>query len=147
MVSNGRLLIIGGILLLVERYRSAFPYTSLAWAYPWTVYALVVGMGVVTAGLLRLFADLKSAVDLLRAGGTARRRDRRRCRDCRMAVECSIAPSSFFGILMAGWMLHLMGVSVFGGYAVTTHLLPRWNFTLLIGSAFPLLIGLIVFRG
>ena len=47
---------------------------------------------------------------------------------------------------MVGWLIQLAGQSVFGGFAVTTHLLPKWNFALLIGSGFPLTVVVLGLR-
>ena len=52
----------------------------------------------------------------------------------------------FWSVFMVGWLIQLAGQSVFGGFAVTTRLLPKWNFALLIGSAFPLTVVVLGLR-
>ena len=137
--SGGLLLVFGGFLLIISGIGQLLLNTSLVWAFPWTVYALVVGMCLVTLGLFRLFNLLNPRLNLFGRIALLASLIGAAVASFGWALSL-IAPDSFFGLLMAGWMLHLMGVSVFGGYAVTTHLLPRWNFALLIGSAFPLVI-------
>jgi hypothetical protein len=52
--------------------------------------------------------------------------------------------SAFWNLFMLGWLLEVMGHTVFGGFVMTTHLLPKWNFALLIGSALPLTVVVLV---
>ncbi len=50
----------------------------------------------------------------------------------------AVANTDIWNLFFAAFLLYLAGHSVFGGFATTTHLLPRWNAALLIGSALPL---------
>lgn len=142
---SGRSFIIAGAFFIAGAFGQLQPGAA-AWVAMMTVYMAFLGTSMIAYGLSGMFVRFNTQLNmfgrlaLLAAliGALA------------AAVGWALivlAPGSFFGVLMAGWMLHLMGVSVFGGYAVTTHLLPRWNFALLIGSAFPLLISLYIFQG
>jgi hypothetical protein len=55
-----------------------------------------------------------------------------------------VVGNDFWNLFMVGWLVQVAGHTVFGGFAVTTHLLPRWNFALLIGSALPLTVVVLV---
>lgn len=111
-----------------------------------SLYALVPGMVLVMLGLLglwlrynltmNLFGKLALLVTLLGAA----------IMSFGWLLTLLLA-GGFWSVFMVGWLIQLAGQSVFGGFAVTTHLLPKWNFTLLIGSAFPLTVVVLGLRG
>ncbi len=146
IVWSGRSLMIAGACFILSALGQLQVYAAGAWIGAATVYMVSLGTILTAYGLYGVFVrfnaqlNLFGRVALLAAiiGAAA------------AAVGWALivlVPDAYFGVLMAGWMLHLIGVSVFGGYAVTTHLLPRWNFSLLIGSALPLLIVLFIVQG
>jgi hypothetical protein len=105
--------------------------------YRLSLLAFVPGMTFIALGLLGIFLRYKAqlhlfgTLSLLTALIGA----------CITAVGwlLTLAGSdNFWNVFMLGWLLYLAGHSVFGGFATTTHLLPKWNFALLIGSALPL---------
>jgi hypothetical protein len=49
-----------------------------------------------------------------------------------------VVGDNFWQLAVVGWLLYIAGQTVFGGFATTVHLLPKWNWALLIGSALPL---------
>lgn len=144
IVWSGRGLIIAGVCFILSAL-GQLQIGAAAWALAMGVYLPFIGTSTIAYSLSGFFVrfgaqlNLFGRVALLTAiiGAAV------------AAVGWALivlAPDAFFGVLMAGWVLHLIGVSVFGGYAVTTRLMPRWNFALLIGSAFPLLISVYVFQ-
>jgi len=56
-----------------------------------------------------------------------------------------IAGDNFWNLFITGLLLYLGGHTVFGGFAATTHLLPKWNYALLIGSGLPLTVVVLGF--
>lgn len=131
---SGWLCIVGGLCFVVNSFSQL---QGLAGMYqPLALYALAPGMVLIMLGLmgvwlrykakLNLFGMLALLTTLIGAGITAA--------GWFLALTGGFAMNVFF----IGWMIQLAGHTVFGGFAATTHLLPKWNWSLLIGSALPL---------
>lgn len=48
------------------------------------------------------------------------------------------------GVFLSGWMVYLAGWSVFAGYSLSERLFPQWNVGVVIGSAMPLAVALLM---
>ena len=111
-----------------------------------SLYALVPGMALITLGLLGIWLRYKTHLNVF--GKLAL------LTTLMGAIIMSFGwlftlsgTNGFWIVFMVGWLIQLAGQSVFGGFAVTTHLLPKWNFALLIGSGFPLTVVVLGLRG
>jgi hypothetical protein len=113
------------------------PGMSSGGLYELSLYAFVPGMTFIMLGLigiflrykaqLNLFGKLSLLTTLIGAGMTA------------IGWLLTLTGDDrFWSVFMTGWLVQMAGHSVFGGFVATTHLLPKWNFSLLIGSALPL---------
>lgn len=104
-----------------------------------SIAALIPGMILITLGLLGIFLRYNAHIHLFG-----------RLALLATLIGAAIASigwlllvtvgDSLWNVFIIGWLLYLMGHSVFGGFAANTHLLPKWNFALLIGSGLPLTI-------
>lgn len=113
--------------------------------YHLSIYALIPGMLLLALGMVGiylryqremvLFGKIALLTALIGAALTG----------VSWLVTLTVSDSAW-AIFMVGFLVYLAGASVFGGYATTTHLLPRWNWTLLIGSALPLTLVLLSLR-
>ncbi|HEX2621841.1 MAG TPA: hypothetical protein VHL11_16905 [Phototrophicaceae bacterium] len=146
--SSGWLFILGGMFFIassISQLQANASFTS-GGIYQLSLYAIIPGMALIMLGLLgiflryraelHVFGTLSLLATLIGAGITA------------VGWLLTLTGgSSFWNIFILGWMIQLMGQSVFGGFAATTHLLPKWNFTLLIGSGFPLTVIMLGLSG
>lgn len=134
---SGWLCIFGGIFFAAGSLGQLQP--SSGSALPLSLYALVPGMALVMLGMIGIFLRYKSKMELfgklslltalIGAGVTA------------IGWLLTLtAVNGFWNVFILGWMVQLMGQTVFGGFATTTRLLPKWNWALLIGSGLPLTI-------
>lgn len=136
---SGWLFIFGGIFFAAGSVSQLQSNSGIRFdgVYQLSLYALVPAMALIMLGLLGLFLRYKANMVLfgklalltaiVGAGLTS------------IGWLFALASvNGFYNVFMIGWLVHLAGHSVFGGFAMTTHLLPKWNFALLIGSAFPL---------
>jgi hypothetical protein len=142
---SGWLCIFGGIFFTASSVSQLRPSSGLTFggAYQLSLYALVPGMALIMLGLLgillryrahlNLFGKLSLLTALVAAGVTAIG-----------LLLTLVVGNDFWNLFMVGWLVQVAGHTVFGGFAVTTHLLPRWNFALLIGSALPLTVVVLV---
>lgn len=127
---SGWLCILGGVFFAASSLLQAgFQTLSMA--------ALVPGMALITLGLLGIFLRYRAQINLfgklallatLLGAGVA---------SIGWLLTLTLS-ESFWSVFFMGWLLYIGGHTVFGGFAATTHLLPKWNFALLIGSALPL---------
>ena len=144
---SGWLFILGGIFFTLSSISQLQPISSMSFGmvHQLSLYALVPGMVLFTLGLLGLwlrykahmvmFGKLALLTTLLGAGVMS------------LGWLFTLTASNrFWSVFMVGWLIQLAGQSVFGGFAVTTHLLPKWNFALLIGSGFPLTVVILGLR-
>lgn len=144
---SGWFCIIGSIFFAASSLNQLQPGSGLTsgMTYQISLYALVPGMAFIMLGLLgillrfkeqmNLFGRLSLLTSVVGAGITS----------VGWMLNLTVG-SSFWNLFMVGWVLQLVGQSVFGGFAVTTRLLPRWNFVLLIGSVLPLTVIAVVFQ-
>lgn len=136
---SGWLLIFGGVFFAVSSISQLQPgsHYTFEGVYQLSMFAFVPAMILLVPGLIgvylryesqmNLFGRLSLLVAILGIVIAAL-----------AAVLTALVSPSFWSWMMFGWIIHLIGTSVFGGFVMTTHLLPRWNFSLLIGSALPL---------
>ncbi|MDZ4767221.1 MAG: hypothetical protein SGI73_21980 [Chloroflexota bacterium] len=137
--SSGWFCLLGGVLFVASSLSQLQPgsFLSSDGLYRASILALVPGMIFITLGLLGLYLRLHAQMNffgklslltaLIGAGVTS------------VAWMLTVVRiEGFYSLFIVGWMVHLIGMSVFGGYATTDHLLPRWNVTFLIGSGLPL---------
>lgn len=140
---SGWLCILGGVFFAassVSQLQAGFQ------TYQLSIAALVPGMALITLGMLgiwlrynahiHIFGKLSLLAALIGAGIASVG-----------WLMTLMGMGSFWYIFFMGLLLYLGGHSVFGGFAATTHLLPKWNFALLIGSALPLTIAVLGFAG
>ena len=136
---SGWLCILGGIFFTA----SSLSQLQLgSQTYNLSVAALIPGMVFVTLGLLSIFLRYYAHIHIL--GKLAL---------LAALVGAAIttigwlliltAGDSLWNVFLVGWLLYLGGHTVFGGFATMTHLLPKWNFALLIGSALPLTVAVL----
>lgn len=142
---SGWLCIFGGIFFAAASVSQLQPgsHYSFYGVYQLSIYALVPGMILITLGLLGiwlrysqhivLFGKLALLTSLLGAGVSA------------LGWLFTLTGGNFYAVFMVGFLVHLIGQSVFAGFATTTRLLPRWNYTMLIGSALPLTVVMLTF--
>ena len=133
---SGWFCIFGGIFFAASSLSQLQPgaQTNTLW-----ITAVVPGLVLITLGMLGIFLRYNAHLNLFG----------------RLALLAALAGStvatagwllsgtvnsSLWNIFLMGWLLYLAGHSVFGGFAATTHLLPKWNYAMLIGSALPLTI-------
>lgn len=136
---SGWLFIFGGIFFAAGSVSQLQSNSGIRFdgVYQLSLYALVPAMALIMLGLLGillrykanmvLFGKLALLTAIVGAGVTSIG-----------WLFALAAVNGSYNVFMIGWLVHLAGHSVFGGFAMTTHLLPKWNFALLIGSAFPL---------
>lgn len=136
---SGWFCLLGGIFFAASSISQLQPGSQ---TYQLSIAALVPGMVLITLGLLGMFLRYNAHINLFgklallaALGGAA------------VAligwVLLLAGGDSFWNVFLVGWLLYLAGHSVFGGFAATIHLLPKWNFALLIGSAMPLTIAVL----
>lgn len=142
---SGWLCILGGIFFTassVTQLQSSSGFT-FGGGYQLSLYALVPGMALIMLGLvgillrynahLNLFGKLSLLTALIGAGVTS------------IGLLLTLtAGNDFWNLFMMGWLVQVAGHTVFGGFVMTTRLLPKWNFALLIGSALPLTVVVLV---
>ena len=142
---SGRFFILGGIFFVLSSVSQLQPTSSNVFdgVHQLSLYALVPGMALIMLGLfgiwlrykadMHLFGKISLVTALIGAGimtfGW---------------LFTLTAGNGFWDLFMVGWLIQLAGQSVFGGFAVNTRLLPKWNFALLIGSASPLTVVVLV---
>ena len=136
---SGWLCIFGGIFFAASSLSQLQPGSQ---TYNLSIAALIPGMVFITLGLLGICLRYYRQINLF--GKLAL---------LAALVGAAIATigwlliitigDSMWNVFLVGWLLYLAGHTVFGGFATTTHLLPRWNFALLIGSALPLTIAVL----
>ncbi|MEZ4671357.1 MAG: hypothetical protein R3E39_25930 [Anaerolineae bacterium] len=141
----GWLFIFGGIFFAVSSISQLQPgsHYTFTGIYQLAIYALVPGMTFIALGLLgillrfnvqiNLFGRLSLFTALIGAVVMA------------FSWLLTLLGNDSYRIFLIGWLIHIAGHSVFGGFATVTHLLPRWNFALLIGSALPLTLVILSF--
>jgi hypothetical protein len=142
---TGWLFILGGTFFAVSSIGQLQPTSSNVFdgVHQLSLYALVPGMVLIMLGLFGVW--LRYKVDMHLFGKISL------IAALIGAVIMSFgwlftltAGNGYWNVFMIGWLIQLMGQSVFGGFATTTHLLPKWNFALLIGSGFPLTVVVLV---
>ena len=139
---SGWLCIFGGIFFLASSVTQLQSGSGIMFGAA-SLYALVPGMALITLGLfgillrynahLNLFGKLSLLTALIGAGVTS----------IGLLLTLTVG-NDFWNLFMLGWLVQVAGHSVFGGFVMTTHLLPKWNFALLIGSALPLTVVVLV---
>jgi hypothetical protein len=138
---SGWLCIFGGIFLLAS---SIGQLNSVSGFGAVSLYALVPGMALIMLGLfgillrynahLNLFGKSSLLLTLAGAGVTS----------VGLLLTLTAHYVNGYNLFIAGWLVQVAGHSVFGGFVMTTHLLPKWNFALLIGSALPITVIVLV---
>lgn len=56
----------------------------------------------------------------------------------------TLVSPDFWVVFLSGWMVYLAGWSVFAGYSLSERLFPPWNVGVVIGSAMPLAVALVM---
>jgi hypothetical protein len=138
---SGWLCILGGVFFAassISQLQAGFQ------TYQLSIAALIPGMALITLGMLGIWLRYNAQINLF--GKLAL---------LTALVGAGIASvgwlmtltgmGSFWNIFIVGLLLYLGAHTVFGGFAATTHLLPKWNFALLIGSVLPLTIAVLGF--
>lgn len=133
---SGWFAIFGGIFFAASSISQLNPGSQ---TYSLSISALIPGMIFITLGLLGIFLRYNPHINLFG----------------KLALLATLVGAvlttigwllilmvgdSLWNVFLVGWLLYLAGHTVFGGFAATTHLLPKWNYALLIGSALPLTI-------
>jgi hypothetical protein len=136
---SGWLCIFGGIFFTASSISQLQPGAQM---YNLSIAALVPGMIFITLGLLGIFLRYNAQINLFG----------------KLALLAALAGAaittigwlliltvgdSLWNVFLVGWLLYLGGHTAFGGFATMTHLLPKWNFALLIGSALPLTVAVL----
>lgn len=144
---SGWLCIFGGSFILAAGVSQLLPSSgaSVGAVYVLSLYALVPGMVLVMLGLLGIWLRYRRAFEwfsrtalwimLISAGVTAL-----------SWLLILIVSVDFWSVFLVGWLVHMGAQTAFGGYMATTHLLPKWNFALLISSVLPLTVIVLVLR-
>ena len=138
---SGWLCILGGVFFAASSLSQLGVFSQ---PFRLSLAALIPGMALITLGMLGIFLRFRAHINLfgrlaLQAafGGAAV-----------VAIGWLLTltvSTSFWSVFIVGWLFYLGGHSTFGGFAATTHLLPKWNFALLIGSALPLTVVVLGF--
>lgn len=138
---SGWLCIFGGFFFAAGSI-SQLQVDSRTGFYQLAVFALVPGMALIMLGLLGIWLRYRLHLNLF--GTTAL---------LTALIGASAATigwllmltggDNYWNVFIFGWLVYLAGHTVFGGFAATEHLLPRWNFALLIGSALPLTVAVL----
>jgi hypothetical protein len=134
---SGWLCILGGMFFVASSVSQLQSGSGIP--FQLSLFALAPGMALIMLGLLgillrykahlNLFGIVSLLTALIGAGLTA------------IGWLLTLTGvNGFWNVFFIGWLVQLAGHTVFGGFATTTHLLPKWNFALLIGSALPLTI-------
>jgi hypothetical protein len=131
---SGWLCILGGIFFAAS---SISQLQAGSQAYQLSAAALVPGMALITLGMAGMFLRYQTQINLFGKLALLTALAGAGITSIGWLVMLTSA-SNFWSLFMVGWLLYLAGHSVFGGFAATTHLLPKWNFAPLIGSALPL---------
>ena len=141
---SGWLFILGGIFFVVSSISQLQPVSSMTSSMSQlSLYALVPGMALIMFGLLGIFLRFKADMEVFGKLSLLTTLIGATIMSFGWLFTLSLG-NGFWIVFMAGWLIQLGGQSVFGGFAVTTHLLPKWNFALLIGSGFPLSVAVLV---
>ena len=138
---SGWLCILGGIFFTASSTSQLLVGSQ---TYQLSIAALIPGMALIVLGMvgiflrynahLNLFGKLSLLATLIGAGMAA----------IGWLLTLAVA-NTFWNMFIGGLLLYLAGHTVFGGFAATTHLLPKWNYALLIGSALPLTLVMLGF--
>lgn len=144
---SGWLCIFGGLFFAASSVSQLQLSSGLAFGgmYLLSLYALVPGMALIMLGLVGIWLRYQTVMEwfgkttllitLISAGVTS----------LGWLLTLTIG-NSFWIVFLVGWLVHMAGQTSFGGFAATTHLLPKWNFALLIGSALPLTVVVLGLR-
>ncbi|MEO8612616.1 MAG: hypothetical protein ABI690_32265 [Chloroflexota bacterium] len=133
---SGWLCIFGGVFFAAS---SLSQLQTGSQTYSLSIAAVVPGLVFITLGLLGIFLRYNPHINLF--GRLALLATLIGAAIATVGWLLTITISSdLWGIFLVGWLVYLAGHSVFGGFAATTRLLPKWNYAMLIGSALPLTI-------
>jgi hypothetical protein len=138
---SGWLCILGGIFFAassISQLQAAFQ------TYQLSIAALVPGMILITLGMLGIFLRYNAHINLFGKLALLAALVGAAIASIGWLLTLTVA-NSFSNVFIVGLLLYLAGYTVFGGFAATTNLLPRWNFALLIGSALPLTVVVLGF--
>jgi hypothetical protein len=131
---SGWLCVLGGIFFAASSISQLQPGSGI---YQLLIAALVPGMVLITLGLLGLYLRYKAHINLFGKLALLAALVGAAITALGWLLTLTVG-DSFWNLFIVGWLLYLAGHSVFGGFVATIHLLPKWNFALLIGSALPL---------
>jgi len=142
---SGWLCILGGLFFALSSISQLQPgsHDTFDGVYQLSVTAIVPGMALITLGLLGMFLRYNSAMNLF--GKLALLAALIGAAVTAFGWLLTLTGGNFYSVFMVGLLLYLAGHTVFGGFATTIHLLPKWNFALLIGSALPLTLIMLSF--
>ncbi len=138
---SGLFLIIGGLLIGsagISQLQPGSHYTFYG-IYQLAIFALGPGMLLVSLGLLGVWMRYNGGFEILGRITMAAAVGGGLVMAFAWVFTFFISDSAWI-IMMLGWLVHLIGVSVFGGMAASKPFLPKWHFAPLIGSGLPLTI-------
>jgi hypothetical protein len=138
---SGWLCILGGIFFAAS---SSSQLQAAFQTYQLSVAALVPGMILITLGMLGIFLRYNAHIHIFGKLALLAALVGAAIASVGWLLTLTVA-NSFSNVFIVGLLLYLAGITVFGGFATTTHLLPKWNFVLLIGSVLPLTIAVLGF--
>jgi hypothetical protein len=138
---SGWLCILGGVFFAVS---SISQLQGSIRGFELTLIALIPAMTLITLGLVGIFLRYNAQLNLFGKLSLL------------TAVVGAVVAAvgwlmvfvvgdDFWQLAVVGWLLFIAGHTVFGGFATTVHLLPKWNWALLIGSALPLTVTVLGF--
>lgn len=143
----GWLCLFGGIFFAASAISQLQPgshYTFYG-VYQLSIFALVPGMALIALGLIGMF--LRYRITLNRFGQLFLGLAILGAAIGALGWLFTLTGGDTYLVFMAGWLLHLIGASVFAGFAMTTQLFGKWSWVMLPGSALPLTLAVLSFRG
>jgi hypothetical protein len=138
---SGWLCIFGGIFFAATSISQLQPGSQTSYL---AISAVVPGLVFITLGLLGIFMRYHAQINLFGKLALLTTLIGATIATVGWLLTTSVN-NNLWSIFLMGWLLYLGGHTVFGGFATTTHLLPKWNFALLIGSGLPLTIVVLWF--
>ncbi len=142
---SGWLCIFAGLFFAASSLSQLQPgsHYSFFGVYQLSIYALVPGMALIALGLIGMFLRYRATLVLFgriflttailgAAIGS-------------LGWLVTLGGGDAYLVFMAGWLLHLIGASVFAGFAMTTQLFGKLSWVMLPGSALPLTLAVLSF--
>lgn len=141
---SGWLCLLGGILFASAALSQLQPgsHYNFYGIFQLSIYALIPGLLLIALGMVGIYLRYQREMVLFGKIALLTALIGAVLSGVSWLVTLAVSDSAWT-IFMVGFLTYLAGASVFGGFATTTQLLPRWNWTLLIGSALPLTLVLL----